>query len=437
MANKLIPELRFLEFTSDWEEKKLGEKRFFIIDGDRGKNYPNGNDFSNEGYCLFLNAKNVTKNGFSFKTKSFITKEKDDLLRKGKLERFDIILTTRGSVGHFSFYDENISYNHLRINSGMVIIRNNTEINTKYLFKYLNSNQIQNRVKVIAFGSAQPQLTVKEISKLKIKFPTIIEQTKIATFLTAVDKRINLLQKKKVALEQYKKGLMQKLFSVKTDGNPSLRFKKEDGSDFEDWDEKRYSDIYTFYSTNSLSRDKLNYKSGITKNIHYGDIHTKFSTLFDIERESVPFINEDVNLNRIKDDNYLKKGDLLIADASEDYDDIGKTVEVVNLNEEKVISGLHTFHARPNKFKMAIGFSGYLLQNWYIRKQVMKIAQGTKVLSISTGRLGEIKLTIPSFEEQQKITGFLSSIDTSIENITKQIDDSVVFKKGLFQKMFV
>ncbi|VRZ11370.1 type I restriction-modification system subunit S [Streptococcus pneumoniae] len=90
---------------------------FDIIDGDRGKNYPKSDELFSEEYCLFLNTKNVTKNGFSFDTKQFITKTKDKLLRKGKLERYDIVLTIRGTVGNVAYYDELIKYKHLRINS--------------------------------------------------------------------------------------------------------------------------------------------------------------------------------------------------------------------------------------------------------------------------------------------------------------------------------
>jgi type I restriction enzyme S subunit len=194
---------------------------------------------------------------------------------------------------------------------------------------------------------------------------------------------------------------------------PKLRFKEFEG----DWEKKFYGDIYSFYSTNSLSRDKLNYESGKVKNVHYGDIHTKFSTVFNIKNELVPFINEDINLDKIKEENYCQEGDLLIADASEDYNDIGKTIEIINLNNEKVLAGLHTFLARPNKRKMQKGFSGYLLQSWNIRKQVMTIAQGTKVLSLATGRLSKVKLNLPNLPEQQKIATFLTSVDTKIQQL--------------------
>ncbi|MEH1007461.1 restriction endonuclease subunit S [Winogradskyella sp. ECml5-4] len=213
---------------------------------------------------------------------------------------------------------------------------------------------------------------------------------------------------------------------------PQLRFSEFEGI----WKEKKYNQIYSFYSTNSFSRDNLNYQKGEVKNIHYGDIHTKFQTVFDITKEKVPFINSEISLSKIKEENYCKEGDLLIADASEDYNDIGKTIEIINLNNEKLISGLHTFLARPNKHKMAIGFTGYLLQSWKVRKQIMTIAQGTKVLGLATSRLGKVNLTIPTYEEQQKIANFLTAIDNRIQTLEKKKSLLEQYKKGVLQKIF-
>jgi len=213
---------------------------------------------------------------------------------------------------------------------------------------------------------------------------------------------------------------------------PQLRF-----SGFENgWILKKYDEIYTFYSTNSLSRDKLNYESGEVKNIHYGDIHTKFPTLFDISQERVPFVNGDIAISKIPSENYCQEGDLLIADASEDYKDVGKTIEIINLNNEKVLSGLHTFLARPQKQNMALGFAGFLLQTWYVREQVMKIAQGTKVLGLAKSRLGKIKLNIPSLPEQQKIATFLTAVDDKITKLTKKKALLEQYKKGAMQQLF-
>ncbi|PJC62955.1 MAG: restriction endonuclease subunit S [Flavobacteriales bacterium CG_4_9_14_0_2_um_filter_32_27] len=217
-----------------------------------------------------------------------------------------------------------------------------------------------------------------------------------------------------------------------SDNIPTLRFPEFSGV----WEKKKFNQIYLFYSTNSFSRDNLNYENGNVLNIHYGDIHTKFSSLFDINNEIVPFINNEIDLTKIKEENYCKEGDLVVADASEDYNDIGKTIEIVNLNNKKVLAGLHTFLARPNKTKMALGFSGYLLKSWSVKKQVMTIAQGSKVLSLSTGRLGEVELNLPTLPEQQKIATFLTAVDSKIEFLQKKKSLLEQYKKGVMQQLF-
>lgn len=172
---------------------------------------------------------------------------------------------------------------------------------------------------------------------------------------------------------------------------PALRFKEFDG----DIEETLFGNHYSFHTTNSLSRDKLNYDKGKVRNIHYGDIHTKFQTHFHLTNEYVPFINEDVDLAKIKEDSYCEVGDLVIADASEDYADIGKSIELIDINNEKLLAGLHTFLARPSSEKTAVGYISCLLKSWKLRKQIMTIAQGTKVLSLSTGRVSKLKLKPP------------------------------------------
>ncbi|MDF0717171.1 restriction endonuclease subunit S [Muricauda sp. 334s03] len=190
---------------------------------------------------------------------------------------------------------------------------------------------------------------------------------------------------------------MQKIF------NRSIRFKKSDNTDFEDWEKLKLGDIFSYRTTNSLSREKLNYQSGSVKNIHYGDIHTKYQSLFKIANEEVPFINSDVDLSKISEDNYCKKGDIIIADASEDYADIGKCIEIIDINKEKVLAGLHTILARPDKMQVESGFLGYLMKTEKVKLQIMRFAQGSKVLGISSKRISEIDVEIPSNSEQKRI----------------------------------
>ncbi|WP_257616082.1 restriction endonuclease subunit S [Streptococcus pneumoniae] len=175
-------------FNEMFGENKIFESidnLFDIIDGDRGKNYPKSDELFSEEYCLFLNTKNVTKNGFSFDTKQFITKTKDKLLRKGKLERYDIVLTTRGTVGNVAYYDELIKYKHLRINSGMVILRPKTpNLNQKFIIHVLRNN---NYSRVIS-GSAQPQLPITKLKKILLPLPPLALQNEFADFVVQVDK---------------------------------------------------------------------------------------------------------------------------------------------------------------------------------------------------------------------------------------------------------
>ncbi|VQG18214.1 type I restriction-modification system, S subunit [Streptococcus pneumoniae] len=205
----LLVKSRFNEMFGENKIFESIDNLFDIIDGDRGKNYPKSDELFSEEYCLFLNTKNVTKNGFSFDTKQFITKTKDKLLRKGKLERYDIVLTTRGTVGNVAYYDELIKYKHLRINSGMVILRPKTpNLNQKFIIHVLRNN---NYSRVIS-GSAQPQLPITKLKKILLPLPPLALQNEFADFVVLVDKSQLAIQKSLEELETLKKSLMQEYF---------------------------------------------------------------------------------------------------------------------------------------------------------------------------------------------------------------------------------
>ncbi|GEM67167.1 type I restriction-modification protein subunit S [Sphingobacterium mizutaii NBRC 14946 = DSM 11724] len=213
---------------------------------------------------------------------------------------------------------------------------------------------------------------------------------------------------------------------------PKLRFPGYE----EEWEVVKFNDLYDFKSTNSLSRDKLNYEVFNVKNIHYGDIHVKFKTIFDVNKEHVPFINSDVDLSRIKDDSYVREGDVIIADASENYEDIGKSIEVININNERIISGLHTFLARRISNKNYLGYNSYYFQTNNYRHQVYKIAQGTKVLSLSSNRVAQLNIQLPSLPEQQNIADYLTTIDRKIELLEEKKTELTRYKKAMMQKLF-
>ncbi|VTR43593.1 restriction endonuclease subunit S [Sphingobacterium thalpophilum] len=204
----------------------------------------------------------------------------------------------------------------------------------------------------------------------------------------------------------------------------------------EEWETKKLGDVMDFKVTNSFSRENLNYKAGTVKNIHYGDIHTKFQTLFDTTKEVIPFINEEINLDRISNENYCKEGDVIFADASEDLNDVGKSIEIVNVNGEKLLSGLHTLLARPKKSIFHLGFNGYLFKSNSVRTQIQKESQGSKVLSINVGRISKIDLSFPAVDEQQKITSFFALLDERIQTQNKIIEQLETLIRDFRNRIF-
>lgn len=194
---------RFIEMFEDKGYKLLPFSDYAeIIDGDRGKNYPKAEDFYDKEFCLFLNAKNVTQDGFRFEQCQFITREKDAALRKGKLKRGDIVITTRGTIGNIAYYDEAIPYEEIRINSGMVIIRpKDLRFNPRFFLFAFRSiiDEIKQRQ---VTGAAQPQLPIHIMSKIKLLNPPIELQNEFAEFVKQVEKAKSILKKQIADLQE-------------------------------------------------------------------------------------------------------------------------------------------------------------------------------------------------------------------------------------------
>ena len=215
-AGQSVPEIRLEGFEGEWECLKIAEI-FQIIDGDRGKSYPGENDFLSVGHTLFLDTGNVKKSGLDFSTTKFISEEKDKELRNGKLILGDFILTSRGTLGNVAYYNENIQkrYSSVRINSAMLILRPllGDKISPDYILAVLRGNLISDFMKVNQVGSAQPHITKKEFSKIKVLVPSNIrEQQAIGAYFSNLDNLINSHQEKIFQLETLKKKLLQDMF---------------------------------------------------------------------------------------------------------------------------------------------------------------------------------------------------------------------------------
>jgi type I restriction enzyme S subunit len=202
------------EIPEDWKIGTLGHL-CQIIDGDRGSNYPKNEDFYKNEYCLFLNAGNVSKKGFNFSKCAFITKEKDNLLRKGKLQRNDIILTSRGTVGNLAFYTEKIPYDNIRINSGMLIIRPRLE--ASYLFSFLNSFEFSKAIENYISGSAVPQLPIKDLSIIQILVPNDFVMNQFSNIGFSIYKKIDVVKIQNQKLEELKDLLLARMTRVESE----------------------------------------------------------------------------------------------------------------------------------------------------------------------------------------------------------------------------
>lgn len=209
---------------------------------------------------------------------------------------------------------------------------------------------------------------------------------------------------------------------------PKLRFPEF----CNEWEIKTFDETFEFHQTNTFSRSEMNAEKGKVRNIHYGDILTKYGSVID-DTSIIPFLNDDVNFTRFRNCSYLQNGDVIISDTAEDLT-AGKTVEIQNVDCD-VLAGLHTMLCRP-KYKTAPKFFGYYLNSPAYHNSLIPLITGTKVCSISKSNISKTLVSTPSFTEQQKIADCLSSIDDLITAEEKKLEALKVYKKGLMQKLF-
>mgnify|MGYP001615630309 CR=1 FL=1 len=174
-----------------------------IIDGDRGENYPPKSEFKTSGYCVFLNTKNVTQNGFIFNEVDFISQERDEKLRKGKLHKNDVVLTTRGTIGNSALNDNSVEYYQIRLNSGMVILRPNIKkIEPSFLWNVVRSKSVQDQFLKIKSGSAQPQLPIRNLITIEFPLPPLEAQKQIVAKIEEEQKIVEANKKLIGIMEQ-------------------------------------------------------------------------------------------------------------------------------------------------------------------------------------------------------------------------------------------
>ena len=374
IGNQNIPKLRFPGFDGEWEKKKLGDvgkikmcKRIF------------SNETSESGDIPFYKI-----GTFGREADAYITKE----LYLDYKSRFsfpkigEILMSASGTLGRTVVYDGKPAYFQ---DSNIVWIENNEEVITNSFLFY-----IYQIVRYDSEGGTIQRLYNSIISNTKFNRPTLPEQQKIASFLSAVDEKIQQLSRKKELLEQYKKGVMQQLFSGK------LRFKDENGNKYPDWEEKKLGEVLKIGSGKDYKHlDAGNipvfgtggYMLSVNKFLHSGE------TVFIGRKGTI-------------DKPFYFEGDFWTVDT---------------------LFYTHTFKNTIPKFIYCV----FQQIDWKLHNE----ASGVPSLSKST--IEKLKFDFPCIEEQQKIANFLSSIDAKIENTNGELEKIQLFKKGLLQQLFV
>lgn len=406
-----IPNMRFPEFYDNWETEplKLTNK---IYDGThQTPNYV-------ESGVPFYSVEHVTANQFEntkFISEKVYLKENDRV----KLEKGDILMTRIGSIGVAKFVNWNVRASFY---VSLALIKHSKLVNGEFLSNYISSRYFQSELWKRTIHVAFPQkINLGEIGNCKIKFPSLPEQQKIASFLTAVDTKIEQLSKKKTLLETYKKGLMQKLFSQE------IRFKQEDGSNYPDWEEKRLGDM----------GETFNGLTGKTKeNFGKGKPYIEYMQVFSspkIDSSRFGFVEIGVNENQ----NRVKYGDIIFTTSSETPNEIGYSSVILNEVEELYLNSF-CFGYRPHsKQILNPEFSAYLFRSPVFRKEIIKLAQGSTRYNMSKVQLMKVLVNLPNVNEQNKIAVFMGEIDKKIESVNNQLEQIQLFKKGLLQQMFV
>lgn len=255
------------------------------------------------------------------------------------------------------------------------------------------------------------------------------EEEKILELFGSIDDTISAIESEVALWEEKKNGAMQKIFSQE------VRFRKEDGSQYPDWQSGVFKDVFEILKNNTLSRAELNYERGYIQNIHYGDVLIKYPSVLDMKKEVIPYIT-DKDIAKKMERMSLKNGDVIISDTAED-ETVGKATEIVNLHDGIVVSGLHTIPIRPVSIQFALGYLGYFINSNSYHDQLKPLMQGIKVTSISKSSIQDTIISYPCIEEQQKIVDCLLAIDETIQLKKQKLETWKNIKKGLLQQMFV
>jgi type I restriction enzyme S subunit len=401
----------------DWDVKELRE----IIDFSNGKAHENF--ISDDGDYIVVNSKFISTEGqvVKYSKQCFCPAPANSIL----MVMSDV--PNGRAIAKCFLVDRNNKYT---VNQRICALK--SKIDSKFLFYKIDRNPFY-----LSFddGVKQTNLKKDDILDCKLSIPQDkIEQTAVAAALSDMDALIEKLEEVIEKKKNIKQGALQELLTGKSrlpGFEKKQGYKETDiGLIPKDWDLVTYDQAFSFLRTAAYSRDQL-IESGACLYVHYGDIHTKWNHFLDFSKKELPSIEKD----KICNYSFIKDGDLVMADASEDYEGIGKSVEINNLGNKKAISGLHTFLLRDKDNFFANGFKGYIHSNILVKQSMDRLATGLKVYGVSKNNLKLISIPRPSIPEQQAIASIITEMALEIEKLESQLTKYKNLKQGMMQKL--
>ena len=409
----VAPKLRFQEFDGDWESKKLKDLTDILKCG-----VASTPKYVTEGGYPFLSAQNISRNGeMNYSKVNNISDDFYKKISKTKLLKGDILYSRVGaSYGVAAIFDREEEYG---VYVSLTHIRVNDTLNNIFLKQFLNSPKARIQAEQGVFqGGGVQNLNVGVVEEFNLTLPSKQEQTKIASFLAAVDEKITQLTQKHQLLSQYKQGMMQKLFSQQ------IRFKADDGSEFGEWDE---------YSLDTLLSKIIDNrgKTPVTEaNLEIPLIEVNAIGQRRIKYEKVSkYFSEDTFQNWFRA--YLEHQDIL-------FSTVGNTA-ICSIYTDEIKAGIaqNIVGLRANTKLIQPTFLYYLLTEISNNQKFKSIEMQAVQPSIKVSQMIHLTFLTPCLEEQTKIANFLTSIDQKIEVTEQQIEQAKQWKKGLLQQMFV
>ena len=405
-----VPQLRFPEFNGDLEEKKLDDVGSFKS----GTGFTEAEQGGKSGVPFFkVSDMNLEGNQkVMVSANNYVNDEQIARLNYKPINKKSVIFA---KVGAAVFLERKRIADSFLIDNNMMAFTPTEDID--FIRQWFDTVRLSKYAQV----GALPSYNASDLKTIKINLPALPEQTKIASFLTTVDNKIEQLSKKQELLGEYKKGLMQQIFSQ------AIRFKADDGSAFPVWEEKKLGDIgHTFNGLTGKTKDDFG----------RGKPYIQYMQIFESSKINI----DNFGLVDVRDDENQKVaqyGDVFFTTSSETPDAVGYSSVLLD-DIDKLYLNSFCFGFRPNSLdELSPNFAQFLLRSANFRRRVVRLAQGSTRYNMSKVQLMKEVISLPCLKEQTKIANFLSSIDTKIEQVGKQLDESKQFKKALLQKMFV